>query len=69
MHRLSARFIDFLVGNGFTTFPRVNIAGHSLGAHIAGIAGKRVLLGRINTIFGLDPALPLFSINTGLIVK
>lgn len=32
-------------------------------AHIAGIAGKAVRFGRINTIIGLDPAGPLFSIR------
>lgn len=31
---------------------------------MAGIAGKRVTRGRINTIIGLDPAGPLFSVNT-----
>jgi pancreatic triacylglycerol lipase len=43
---------------------RLVVAGHSLGAHIAGIAGKRVTTGRIQTIFGLDPGGPLFSINS-----
>lgn len=33
-------------------------------AHVAGIAGKNVRNGRINTIIGLDPAGPLFSIRT-----
>ena len=42
---------------------RVNIAGHSLGAHIAGLTGKRVTQGRINVIFALDPAGLLFSLN------
>jgi pancreatic triacylglycerol lipase len=32
-------------------------------AHIAGIAGKAVRYGRINTIIGLDPAGPLFSLR------
>lgn len=31
---------------------------------MAGIAGKLVRRGRINTIIGLDPAGPLFSVNT-----
>lgn len=37
----------------------------SLGAHIAGIAGKNVLRGRINHIIGLDPGsvMSLFSSN------
>ena len=58
-----ARFLDFLVSNGFTQMNRVNIAGHSLGAHIAGLTGKRVTQGRINVIFALDPAAPLFSMD------
>lgn len=58
-----ASFLDFLVQNGFTNLNRVFIAGHSLGAHIAGITGKRVTSGRIQAIFGLDPAGPLFSIG------
>lgn len=32
-------------------------------AHMAGIAGKNVRAGRINTIVGLDPAGSLFSMN------
>jgi pancreatic triacylglycerol lipase len=39
---------------------RVTISGHSLGAHISGVAGARTR-GVINTIVGLDPAGPLFS--------
>lgn len=34
------------------------------GAHIAGIAGKNSVRGRINRIIGLDPSLPLFNENT-----
>uniref|UniRef100_A0AAG5CU15 Lipase domain-containing protein n=1 Tax=Anopheles atroparvus TaxID=41427 RepID=A0AAG5CU15_ANOAO len=41
----------------------VYVVGHSLGAHIAGIAGKRVQHGPIHTIVALDPALPLFSMH------
>lgn len=59
-----ATFIDFLHQNGFVAFNRLNIAGHSLGAHIAGIIGKRVTRGRIQVIYGLDPAGPLFSVNS-----
>lgn len=51
-----------MTGNGFATNARTVIAGHSLGAHIAGIAGKRTN-GRIHAIFGLDPAGPLFSLG------
>ncbi|BFF92644.1 phospholipase A1 VesT1.02-like [Drosophila madeirensis] len=39
----------------------LEVIGHSLGAHVAGYAGKKVGKGRIHSIVGLDPALPLFS--------
>lgn len=58
-----ANFIDFLNLNGFISFDRLNVIGHSLGAHVAGIIGKRVTRGRIQSIFALDPANPLFSLN------
>lgn len=61
---LLARFIDFLHLNSLlTNFNRLHIAGHSLGAHIAGIAGKQVTRGRVEVIIGLDPAGPLFDFN------
>ncbi|XP_028176686.1 pancreatic lipase-related protein 3-like isoform X1 [Ostrinia furnacalis] len=43
---------------------KITLIGHSLGAHIAGIAGKRVhqLTGKmLSRIAGLDPAGPCFS--------
>lgn len=59
-----AQFIDFLHQNGFlANFNRLVIAGHSLGAHIAGLTGKRVTRGRVQAIFGLDPAGPLFDMG------
>lgn len=39
------------------------MVGHSLGAHVVGIAGKNVRTGRVPKIIGLDPANPLFSYN------
>lgn len=50
------RYVDWLYQHGFTQFSRVNLVGHSLGSHVAGHAGKTVTLGRINAIFGTDPA-------------
>lgn len=59
-----SRFIDFLSVNGYIPdFGRVNVAGHSLGAHVAGVAGKFVTRGRLPKIIGLDPAGPLFDIS------
>jgi pimeloyl-ACP methyl ester carboxylesterase len=59
--RVIAQFVDFLSILKFTDPSRVNIIGHSLGSHVAGHAGKQVRLGRINAIFGTDPASYLFS--------
>ncbi|XP_075144574.1 lipase member H-A-like [Haematobia irritans] len=52
-----AEFIDSLD----ICFDNLTVVGHSLGAHVAGFAGKGVKNGQINVIVGLDAALPLFS--------
>lgn len=41
----------------------MSIAGHSLGAHCAGAAGKRTARGRVQSIVSMDPAGPLFSVG------
>lgn len=56
-----ASFIDFANENVGLSFETLEVDGHSLGAHVAGIAGKNVKNGRIKIIRGLDPASPLFS--------
>uniref|UniRef100_A0A182J9E3 Uncharacterized protein n=2 Tax=Anopheles atroparvus TaxID=41427 RepID=A0A182J9E3_ANOAO len=56
-------FINFLQANTGISFASVSIAGHSLGAHAAGNAGF-FQFGRLNSIFGMDPALPLFSLDS-----
>lgn len=58
-----ALFIDFLVNTGGASYSDIYIAGHSLGAHVAGFAGKNTAL-PIRFISGLDPAGPLFSLNS-----
>lgn len=55
-----AKFIDFLHQESGIPFENIHVIGFSMGAHIAGIAGKYVQTGRLPVIFGLDPALPLF---------
>lgn len=57
------QFIDWLTSIGFTHPSRINIIGISLGAHVSGHAGKNTRSGRINAIFGNDPAGPLFNVD------
>ncbi|KAJ8674094.1 hypothetical protein QAD02_005356 [Eretmocerus hayati] len=54
-----ARMIDFLESQGMST-DSTTLIGHSLGAHVMGIAGHYAK-SRIKYIVGLDPALPLFE--------
>ncbi|XP_065371994.1 phospholipase A1-like [Calliphora vicina] len=56
-----AGMIDYLVENHGMSLDNLYVIGHSLGAHVAGYAGKNVKTGDIHAIVGLDPALPLFS--------
>uniref|UniRef100_A0A182M2A1 Lipase domain-containing protein n=1 Tax=Anopheles culicifacies TaxID=139723 RepID=A0A182M2A1_9DIPT len=56
-----ANFIDFLHNTTELDLSKVHLIGHSLGAHLAGLSGKRVTTGRVGAIVGLDPAGPLFS--------
>uniref|UniRef100_A0A182QA29 Lipase domain-containing protein n=1 Tax=Anopheles farauti TaxID=69004 RepID=A0A182QA29_9DIPT len=58
-----ARFIDFLHNTTELQLDDLHLIGHSLGAHLAGLSGKRVTSGRVGAILGLDPAGPLFSSN------
>uniref|UniRef100_A0A182QQE5 Lipase domain-containing protein n=1 Tax=Anopheles farauti TaxID=69004 RepID=A0A182QQE5_9DIPT len=58
-----ATLIDNLVVGLGQDIDRIGIVGHSLGAHIAGIAGKKVRSGKIGFIVGLDPASPLFRLK------
>uniref|UniRef100_A0A182U4C2 Lipase domain-containing protein n=1 Tax=Anopheles melas TaxID=34690 RepID=A0A182U4C2_9DIPT len=60
---LVAALIDNLVTGLGQDINQIGIIGHSLGAHIAGIAAKRVRSGKIGYIVGLDPASPLFRLK------
>ncbi|CAO1423839.1 unnamed protein product [Diamesa tonsa] len=61
---LIAQYIDMAARDHGLDLRTVTLVGHGLGAHIAGIAGKSVRnLRRINTIIGLDPSGPLFSLT------
>uniref|UniRef100_A0A182NNF7 Lipase domain-containing protein n=1 Tax=Anopheles dirus TaxID=7168 RepID=A0A182NNF7_9DIPT len=60
---LVAALIDNLITGLGQDIDRIGIVGHSLGAHIAGIAGKKVRAGKIGFIVGLDPASPLFRLK------
>lgn len=54
-----AGFID----NSTLPVDRIEIVGHSLGAHCAGLSARYVTKGRIPVVWGLDPAGPLFSVK------
>jgi hypothetical protein len=58
-----AQYIDWLNLSRSQAFSGVSIAGHSLGAHCAGAAGKRTSRGRVQSIVSLDPAGPLFTVG------
>uniref|UniRef100_A0A1I8MNL0 Lipase domain-containing protein n=1 Tax=Musca domestica TaxID=7370 RepID=A0A1I8MNL0_MUSDO len=56
-----AKMIDFLSYNFQMSFNNLMVAGHSLGAHVAGFSGKNVKSGRLPKIIAMDAALPLYS--------
>ncbi|XP_031623460.1 pancreatic lipase-related protein 2-like [Contarinia nasturtii] len=51
-----ARFVDFMSKEARLKIQDLTIVGHSLGAHISGIAGKKITNGKVGKIVGLDPA-------------
>ncbi|XP_037825706.1 phospholipase A1 2-like [Lucilia sericata] len=55
-----ARFTNYLAEKADIKYDDIYLIGHSLGAQIAGAAGKRSWPNRYNTIFALDPAGPKF---------
>lgn len=57
----TARFVDYLVSLGLRLDDLIMI-GHSLGAHVCGVAAKHFKHGKPAAIIGLDPAFPLFRL-------
>ncbi|XP_055836687.1 phospholipase A1-like [Episyrphus balteatus] len=58
-----AELIDWLHEAANLSYETLAVYGHSLGAHVAGFTGKHVKHGRVHTIVGMDPAMPLFRIK------
>ncbi|XP_030383257.1 pancreatic triacylglycerol lipase-like [Scaptodrosophila lebanonensis] len=61
MGKKIAEMINFLSTDYGLKLQNLTVIGYSLGAHIAGFAGKFVEGGRIRTIVGLDPSFALFN--------
>ncbi|GAB0095683.1 phospholipase A1-like [Sergentomyia squamirostris] len=56
-----ADFLIFLRKETGIRLSDVTVIGHSMGAHIAGVAGRNVAkVEELGVIIGLDPALPMF---------
>ncbi|XP_071443186.1 lipase member H-like [Hetaerina americana] len=45
-----------------TFFRNLHLVGFSLGAHVAGIAGHLIKMGRVGRITGIEPALPMIDL-------
>ncbi|GFV11417.1 hypothetical protein TNCV_1046361 [Trichonephila clavipes] len=56
--------ITFLVENKGINPKNIHLIGHSLGAHVAGVAGKQV--SKLGRITGSDPAAPLYLLREKL---
>nr|AOH73341.1 lipase 12 [Lygus lineolaris] len=56
-----AEFVDRLVKELGLDVKKLHIIGHSLGAHVSGLAGVRIKAGKPKRVTGLDPARPTFD--------
>lgn len=62
------RFLETYHDTGEIPIQNVHIVGFSLGAHVAGFAGKSLRPGlRVPRITGLDPAFPDFSLKSTIL--
>ncbi|XP_045470697.1 pancreatic lipase-related protein 2-like [Harmonia axyridis] len=52
--------VEWLVMQG-VSLKDMHLVGHSLGAHVAGMAGSKLRSGKVSRITGLDPALPGYN--------
>ncbi|XP_060804392.1 pancreatic lipase-related protein 2-like [Amyelois transitella] len=57
------QFVRYLIGVTGARYEDIHLVGFSLGAHLVGSAGRE-LLGRVSRITGLDPAGPLWVLNS-----
>ncbi|XP_037028513.1 phospholipase A1 VesT1.02-like [Bradysia coprophila] len=67
-----AAFMLSLLKKSGKTADSISIAGHSLGAHVSGLAGQTIYEStktKISTIYGLDAAAPTFYFKIPLIAK
>jgi pancreatic triacylglycerol lipase len=58
-----AVFIERLVNVTNAKPKEIHLIGYSLGAHVSGYAGERIMNPKIGRITGLDPAGPAFQSN------